>query len=155
MAGEIRIMSGLTIQKRSGALWQINFNRSQPFSTDLINVKGPCVGTVAVTDDGVDLDLSQLTSFAMEPGEAWFQNLSALYTVDVGIRDPDTGQFYPFMELKPGRGQGVPLSRNLLEQYDVTGTGTGGANNKLHARLTDLAAPEGTTVNVECSIFAR
>lgn len=155
MANEIKVQVSLNVQKRSGSLQLINWGRSNGFQFDMSGTKGPVVGAVAVTDDGTDVDLTQLTSYGLDPGVAWLHNLSALYYVDVGIRDPDTGQFYPLLKLQPGRGWPVELSENLLEQYDATGTGTGTVNNKLHIRLTDRTAPEGTTVNVECSIFAR
>lgn len=109
---------------------------------DLVGApNGPLPGSllVPITSAGLDVDLSLLTA----PGVCRFhhQGLAdgtdpgtsrTMYYVDVGIRDVITGLVYPLLELVPGDKFAVPLSRNLLESYNLTGTGTGPPVNKLH-----------------------
>lgn len=150
MAREATIRTGLNINKFTGDTQILYWNRSATFQVGVDSANGPCVGTVSVTQSGTDVNLSQMNS----PHLAWFHNLSADYTVDVGIREPATDTFYPLFELAPGTSWVVPLSRNLLSQFG-TGTGTGDSDNVLHLRLTDPDSSGLDTVNVEVSVFDR
>ena len=112
-----------------------------PFSirADMVGNKGPLPGAILVPLAGVDVDLAQLT----QPGWCCLhhQGLASggslgddpsIYYVEVGIKDAAASLFYPLLELQPGWKLPVYPSRNLLEVYNATGTGTGPAVNTLH-----------------------
>jgi hypothetical protein len=150
MASEITVRNALTI--RAGSLDY----RSSPsaFIADLdsaANPFGPTPGAVVADTDGRDVDLSALTT----PGFVFLQNLedpdgdNGGFYVEYGIRDGTTGYFYPFGELGAGETAVLKLSRNLLEAYTGTGTGTTGTVNFFHVRAT------GGSCNVRVDAFER
>ncbi len=90
--------------------------------------KGPVPGAITVPTAGINIDLSQLTT----PGWAVFINEDATNYVEWGIKEPATGFFYPIGEIGPGKEQPIFFSRNLLQEYTNTGTGTSAPTNYLH-----------------------
>ena len=141
MAREANIQASLTIRKSitAGGL-VLNRQHSHAYQATVTGTKGPSPGAVLVPLVGVDIDLSQLT----QPGWCWIKHLGLaagtdpgttpeIYYIDIGIKDILSGRFLPFMELQPGGELPFYFSRNLLEAYNQTGTGTGPANNTLHA----------------------
>lgn len=142
MANEATFQIGLTISKRSttGARNLLNFSKAVSFRSAVSGTKGPLPGSVLVPLAGVAISLAQLTT----PSIVWLhhQGLAdgsdpgadpSIYYVELGIKDILTGRFTPFPELWPGEEYAMRLSRNLLESYNSTGTGTGPANNSLWA----------------------
>lgn len=100
------------------------------FLGDVTGTGGPSPGTITVDLDGKDVDLSALTT----PGYARFQNLDATNFVELGIFDPETGVFYPLLEILPGESYVMRISRNIAKEFG-TGTGTTGpTTNTLRLR---------------------
>lgn len=127
MANEIRVALSLQIKKD-----QLTY-LSQPtaYTDDMVIGEGESPGLVIVDKFGVDISLSTLT----DPGYCWMQNLDDTNYVEVGIYDPETNKFYPFLELKPlGKPQLVFLSRNFGEEYAGTGTGTTAPTNRMRMK---------------------
>ncbi len=121
MANEASVLVSLTLTPGNQD-WQ---SKPTAYSYDVSGSKGPSPGSLVVPAGGKIVDLSQLT----EPGPCIMRNLHDTDPVDVGIRDPDNGRFYPLIELQPGnKPQYVYLSRNLLEEFSNTGTGTVAGN---------------------------
>lgn len=120
MANEATVNASLQIRK--GNL----LYRSQPasFRATVTGEKGPVPGAVTVSQDGVDVDLSQLTT----PGLCRLQNLSTTYRVLYGVREPDTSLSYLPFQLLPGEIAVVRFSEFLGEEVQGTGTGTGTPN---------------------------
>ena len=140
MADEATFQNSLTIMKRSttGAKQLLNFQKAVSFRATVTGTKGPLPGSILVPLTGVAVSLSQLTT----PSIAWLhhQGLAdgsdpgsnpSIYYVEVGVKDVLTSRFTPLLELWPGEEYPLRLSRNLLESYNSTGTGTGPANNSL------------------------
>ena len=116
MVNEVTIRSSLQIS--SG----VNQVQTQPtaFIADIVSFKGPTPGVITATTEGVDVDLSELTT----PGFCRLMNQDATNFASIGIWDGVS--FYPMLELLPGQPFVVRLSRNLGEEYG-SGTGTSGA----------------------------
>ena len=140
MSREINISGSMTITKFGAHRERlVDFPFTFSFRADMLGSKGPLPGAILVPLAGVDVSLSQLT----QPGWCGFhhQGLASggdlgddpsIYYVDIGVKDVLTGRFYPMLELQPGWKLPHYFSRNLLESYNQTGTGTGPANNTLH-----------------------
>lgn len=126
MSNEATIRSGLTIRQSS------LFNYNQPgfglFQASLTTpIKGPCPGLITIPVGGIAVTFPYLTT----PGLCFLKNLSSSNFVEIGIRDPVTNKFYPLDELLPGEEYVKRFSRNLLEYYSGTGTGTSAGINYL------------------------
>lgn len=80
--------------------------------------KGPTPGTVACTVNGTDIDLTELTT----PGFCFLYNTDDVHFVTVGVWDGT--EFYPLLELGPGEGYPLKLSRFLGQSLGSVGTGT-------------------------------
>lgn len=121
MANEATVRTSLQI--RTGNITY----QSQPsaFQADVAGAKGPTPGAFTVTTLGTDCDLSELS----QAGLCRIQNLDETNYVEYGIFDPQTNLFYPLGELLPGESYVLRLSRNILEEYVGTGTGTTGPTN--------------------------
>lgn len=122
MADEASVRSSLNIDKGNVSY------RSNPtrFLADVGVEAGPSPGKITVTQEGVDVDLSEVTT---PGGFCWVQNQDTVSSstnfVEAGIWDGST--FYPLMELLQGEAYVFRLARNLTEEYG-TGTGTTGAS---------------------------
>lgn len=127
MSNEATVRVSLSIRKVSDGIVLLDYSRTAGYQEDVTGTKGPSPGAIAVSTDGVAVDLSEITT----PGWCWFHNQDGTNRVTVGIRDPDSGYFYPMLDLLPGMRYPVYLSQDLLEQYEGTGTGTGTVNNQL------------------------
>ena len=126
MANEARISLSLQITKGN-----INFKSSPTaFLADVANTGGPSPGAVTVPLAGLDIDFSALT----EPGLAFLQNYDPTNYVELGIYEPTGAVYYPLLEFLPGECYIVRFSRNLLEQYAGSGTGTTGPENKVRLK---------------------
>lgn len=128
MANEVTVVLSLNIRK--DALQENPQPTSYQF--DMSGTVGPTPGVVTVPTTGAAVDLAELTT----PGPCWLVNLDPTNYVEYGIRDPGANIFYPLGELQPwdsagGKPQYVYLSRNLLEEYTGTGTGTTPPGNQL------------------------
>ena len=134
MANEASVRTNLSIRKTNsdGSIVLIDYtSRPSGFNADVTGTKGPCVGAIAVTTSGTDVDLSQLTT----PGFMRITNEDATNYFEVGIRDPATRVFYPMLEVLPGESYVMRLSRNVGEEdYPSTGTGTTASIAKLHLK---------------------
>lgn len=138
MADEAQVRASL--QVRVGNL----FYQSNPsaFNADVSTAKGPTPGAVTVTTYGTDISLAELTT----PGLCRIMNIDDTNYVEVGVYDPETDVFYPFIELLPGESYVVRLTRNFGEEYAGTGTGTTSATNRLRAKANTADC----VVLVEC-----
>ncbi len=148
MANEIQVTGSLRVIK--GVLnWQSSPNG---FTTDLEGTLGPVGGTALVTTAGLDLPLVGLTT----PGWGWVFNagrydgdtVTDADYVQVGIHDGAI--FHSFLELAPGEGHPIKLSRDIGEEMTVPGTGTTGTVNALYAQglLQQSADEVSSTVSV-------
>jgi hypothetical protein len=133
VANEITVTASLIVRNEAGSVQY----QSMPmqWTADLSPIKGPAPGYVAVSLDGVDIDLSALG----EPGVAWIQNVGS-YDVTVGVWDVGDSRFQPFARLEPGQFMVVPLSPDLGEEFAGTGTGTTAALNRLRAKAHTAAS---------------
>ncbi len=136
MANEVTIRSSLTVRKLSGSTVLLQY-QSQPsaYLADMDGTFGPSPGALQVDNDGTDVDLSQFTT----PGFCYIQNLSDEGYIEYGIYDPELDIFYPIGECLPGEGYVFRFSRNILEQYGPTGTGTTAATNRFRVKGVDGA----------------
>lgn len=105
------------------------YYQSQPSQVtfDLTNEGGPTPGMIKALTSGTDVSLSVLTT----PGPCRIMNLDASNYVTVGIWEPDTSKFYPFLELGPGETYVFKLSRSILKEWSNTGTGVVDSNQTL------------------------
>lgn len=87
--------------------------------------RGPFPGAIIVPTTGIEIPLTGLsTNRRGGPMRAYNKHLTELVTV--GVRDPETGRFYAFLDLLPGRATTIPnLSRYLGVEWVGTGTGSG------------------------------
>lgn len=124
MANEAQINSSMRIRKVSGNITLIDYNpRPTAFLSTVNGTIGPVPGAFLVTDEGVNVDFSALTT----PGLCRVMNQSATETVEYGAWDQETGRFLPTNILLPGEFFPMRLSPNLGGAYGgggVTGTGT-------------------------------
>jgi hypothetical protein len=125
LANEARVTAAIQITTGN-----YRYQSPQPtaFFLDVAGAKGPTPGAITATTSGTNVDLSGLTS----PGLCWISNLDATNYVEVGIHDG--ALFHPLLEIPPGAGFPLYLSRNLGVEEDVPGTGTSGVINSLCVR---------------------
>lgn len=130
MSNEAKVVGRLSIIDTSTTT-PLQYNGVGPgqFQADVTERKGPCPGALDIPEAGVDIDLTQLGT----PGLGEVYNIGTAFTFMLGIKDPQTGQFYPFAEYKPGECFPIRLSRYVEWQFG-TGTGSGTTTNKLHAK---------------------
>lgn len=114
MANEATINLGFSIIK-TGLTYR---PASVQFRVDVDGAKGPSPGAITVSTYGTDVDFSQLIT----PGLCLLTNLDTVNYVEYGIYNGV--EFYPLGEIGPGETYPLKLSRNLLEAYIGTGTGT-------------------------------
>lgn len=133
MADEINY--SVTLQINAGPLRE----RTDPtnWRGDMPVRGGPTPGEITVTPAGVDVDLSAL----IKPGVAWMINLDLTNKVSWGVRDAETGKYYPLGKLPPSESDGnawpqpIYFDDDLFEEFGQTGTGTSGpGTNFLHLR---------------------
>lgn len=133
MAREQRITIGLNIRDTETE-FQYRSPWPNSYFVDLTtsNPVGPSPGTIAVPAEGIDIDLSTFTT----PGLCEVYNESTSGYVTIGIKDPETDVFYPFLEVGPLEKYVVKLSRDISEEHGTgSGTGTvGGNTNTMHAK---------------------
>lgn len=126
MANEVQITC--SIRGVVGGL-QLRGPEPSKFSANLSVIDGPTPGAFPVSTSGTDIDFSKLTT----PGLCAIQNLDATNYITVGVYEPDTDMYYPFLELLPGEVYVIRLARFL--NRESTGTGTMvGYNARLQAR---------------------
>lgn len=127
MSSEATVMSLLSIRKTSGSTVLLEYqSRPGQFQADVNGTMGPVPGALLARTTGTVVDFGQLTI----PGLCRIMNLGATYYFEYGIYDPQTDVFYPLGECMPGESYIIRLSRNLLEEYTGTGTGTTAATNQ-------------------------
>lgn len=122
MASEVNVTVSLQITK-DNLVYRTSLTG---FSDDMSGTKGPTPGALTIPTGGKVVPLGELIT----PGYCWLCNVSSTNYVEYGIRDPDTNKFYPLGELLPGKPQLIYLSRNVLEEYGGTGTGTTSPGNQ-------------------------
>lgn len=123
MANEITVTSTLSVKKGNLSFTDTN----GLFRATMNGSVGGAPGLVLVPTDGVSIDLSALDT----PGVCKMTNLDATNYVEYGIRDPDSGLFYPLGEIQAGESYIIRLSRNLKDQFTGTGTALGVQDNTL------------------------
>lgn len=133
MASEVRINAGLVITEDQDRQYA---SRPGAFTDDLVTgvMVGPFPGTLSIPTAGRDIYFTEF-----EPGWCFLHNLDDTNFVEVGIFDTITSRFHPLLELPPGKGFPVKLSRNLSEQYTGSGTGTTAPESYLRLKA-DTAA---------------
>lgn len=130
MASEAEIRASLQIRTTDG---EIEYgSRPTTFTGDITGRKGPTPGAITVSIAGTDVDFSELST----PGYARIQNQDLTNRVDVGIWDPETGVFYPMLELLPGESYIIRISRIFPGEYgtDPAVGSTGPNTNRLRIR---------------------
>lgn len=131
MADEATIRASLTIRKLSsdGTIVVLDHqSRPSAFTVDVTGAKGPSPGAVTARTTGTVVSFGELTI----PSLCTIKSLDddeGNY-VEYGIYDLQTDVFYPLGEVGPGESYVLKLSRNLLEEFTGTGTGTTGATNQ-------------------------
>jgi len=134
MSDEISIRSSLQIRK-DNLEYQ---SKPTAFNATMVaDAAAPTPGRITVPIEGVDVDLTALTT----PGIARLMNLDSTNYITYGIYDPDGDTFYPLGELLPGESYVLRMSRNLQEEYG-TGTGTTGADTNRLRLKADTASCE-------------
>lgn len=154
MANEARVTSNLAILKRSSSISLIEHRGQGPsaFVATVTGTKGPLPGSVTVTGDGVDVSFSGLTI----PSLCEIHNQSSSGFVSVGIWEPNTSLFYPLLDVHAGEKYTLRLSRYLRQQFEDTGTGTGGANQTLRLKAFQENGAEATSsVSVYVGAFEK
>ncbi len=132
MANEARIQSSLQIS--IGV--QQYLSRPTVFLADVSVADGPSPGSVTVSTAGTDISFSQLTN----PSLCRLMNLDSTNTIEVGVWDPDTAEFYPLLELLPGETFVVRLSSYLGSEMGLVGTGTTGSGVTMRAKAVGAAS---------------
>lgn len=137
MANEITVQFVAQLRKSEGSNELLGRPYQASFQIDMTGKKGPTPGALSVPAGGVAVSLAQLTT----PGFCWVEHQGRLSgtaddgdTLMVGIRDPGTNVFYPMLELQPGWRWPLYLSRNILEEFAGTGTGTTAPGNELYLK---------------------
>lgn len=134
MADEARIIASLTITAD-----QVSYSsRPTSFTADVTGRKGPTPGAVKARMTGTIVEFSELTI----PGfcKIGSLNIAAGNYVEYGIYDPQIDVFYPLGEINKDENYVIRLSRNLLEEYTSTGTGTTAATNKFMVKAFNADA---------------
>ena len=143
MANEITLSTSLSIFKAdSNGVVLLRKNYSTSFQNDMSGNQGPYPGSLTVPTTG---KLVYLTAEIVTAGWCWFANQGradgAAHTdeyIEIGVFDPQVtpapGVFHPLLELSPGEGFPVKLSRNLQEQYAGSGSGTTTPENYLYLK---------------------
>lgn len=131
MAKEASVSASLRINK-GNLQYQ---SQPQSFNCDVSGLKGPTPGAIDVPLGGVAVDLSALTT----PGFYRILNLDSTNYVELGIRDPGADIFYPLHEVGPGETYVGKFSRNILEEYAGTGTGTTAPGNQVWLKANGAA----------------
>jgi len=146
MANEATIRVSLQIRKVSGSLVLLDYqSRPTSFQATVTGTKGPTPGALTIPAGGEAVSFGELST----PGLCILKNLSATVTVEYGIRDPGIDVFYPLGEILPGEIYLLRLSRNLLEEYQGTGTGTTSPGNQFFMKGM------GGDVNVSVEAFEQ
>lgn len=129
MANEITVRSSITINKNN---LQFRWPFQGSFQDDLNSGKGPSPGYLDIPTTGRDIYFTELTN----PSWCIFANLendNGNY-FEYGIYDVQTRIFFPLGEVGPGQVMVLKLSRNLMEEYSQSGTGTTEPQNYLRVR---------------------
>lgn len=145
MANEGSLSYQLSIKKDN-----LSHLSRRSFRFTVTGTLGPLPGGVKVPKTGRIVDFQ---GFITEPGLCEIFNISDTYSFNVGIFDLQTNVFYPLSEVGPGECYPLKLSRDLLEQYNDTGTGTSAPENKL--MLKGIDNPAGTDIDAYIGAFER
>jgi hypothetical protein len=140
MADEASVRSSLNVNKGN-----VQY-RSYPtdFTADMTGSKGPTPGSITVTGEGTDVDLSELTT----PGFCRVINQGDTYTVMLGVWNGTS--FMPAKDLLPGEHYVIRLSQFLGEEFGTaTSTATTGTGNTLRLKCI------GGSCNVLVEVFER
>lgn len=131
MANEITVTSSLLVRKNKQQYQSLPAS----FQATQHGNGGPTPGTVTVSVDGTDIDLSALTT----PGLCRVQNLDTVNAVELGVYNPDQSEMYPVMRIEAGESYVFRLSKNLNQEYAGTGTGTTGQLNTFRLQAENAA----------------
>lgn len=136
MADEARINSSLQIRISNGDTVLLDYtSRPNSFTADVSGTKGPSPGAFSVPVTGKIINLEEL----VQPGLYRISNLDATNFFEYGIYDPQTDLFYPWGECLPGESYIGRFSRNIMEEYLSTGTGTTGSTNRIFLKANTAA----------------
>lgn len=114
MANEIQVQFTVQIKKNNQD-WRNTINQ---FKDDLVgDGTGPTPAAITATTDGVDVDLSELTT----PGQCVIENIGS-NTVHFGLHDG--AAFRPLGQVKAGKACFYEFSSLFGKTLDDTGTGT-------------------------------
>lgn len=131
MANEATVRSYLQIKAD-----EIDYvSRPSSFKADVTGRIGPTPGVVHATTFGTDVSLALLTN----KGLCRIQNLDLNNYVIVGIWEPDTSKFYPFMKILPGESFVLRLSPDFGAEYAGTGSVVGDSNNTLRIKAANAS----------------
>lgn len=121
MSNEARVQSSLVVRKQaSNGTVQIDYaSRPGSFVASVTGTYGPVNALNSnVSVSGTDLSFSGVTP----GGLAVLTNQDDTNYVTLGVYEPDTDFFYPFMELLPGECYCFRFARFV--NRELTGTGT-------------------------------
>lgn len=148
MSQEVTVRSFLQIRivDATTSVLQMQYQSSpSQFLGNLSTAKGPSPGSMQVTPNGTDVDLSKLT----RPGYVRFMNQDANNYVEIGVYVLATGIFFPLFELQPGESYVMRFSRNLFEEVVGATTGTAAGTPYASVRLRATNAHSAVNVLVE------
>lgn len=131
MASEATIRSSLQIKADNIQY----FSRPTAFKADVAGRAGPTPGLVVATVAGTDVSFALLTN----KGLCRIQNLDLNNSVRVGVWEPDTNKFYPFMRLLPGESYVFRLAPDFGAEYSGTGSAVADSNNTLRVKASNAA----------------
>ena len=146
MAQEANIRTSLSIRKTDNNVVILDYqSRPTSFNDSVTGTKGPTPGSLTIPVGGKVISFQELIT----PGYCVLKNMDDENYIEYGIRDPDTNRFYPLGEVGPGEVYVLKLSRNLLEEYAGTGTGTSSPGNQFFMKAN------GADVVVSVEAFER
>lgn len=130
MADEINATIRMSVRKTStsGAIILIDEDHTATFNMNMGDRLGPAPGLQRIPTTGKDIDLSELNV----PGPCFIKNMDQTNFVTYGIKEPATGKFYPWGDLRPGEASLFRFSKYLGEEFIGIGTGTDPTPNTVH-----------------------
>lgn len=121
-----------------------NFRYRHPkssFQASMTGSLGPTPGALLISTLGTDISLLEIGT----PGFVVVDNYDDTNFFTLGLWDPTTSLYYPFMEVGPGEFYPFKFSRQLLDELGTGGLGTGttGAPNQVLRAYADTADVNG------------
>ncbi len=133
MANEGSFTYSMSLRKQSGALIILGASYQKSFTFDVDGSVGPTPGGMVVPVGGKIIRFGELIT----PGIIVIKNYDATNYITYGLYDPDSKKFYPMGEVFAGEEWPWRLSRDFLERFEGTGTGTTGRSMYLMLKASE------------------